>query len=216
MEPLRIHAWDEVAVRTAAITSKHLDGREAGIRYADSDGHAASADLNPDGSAIVGIQGVIPPGQAHELPTAKVFIEYLRGHGFHLGEPRNIEGDECGIDCVAENENNRGEHLLMQITNAFPDPQYWQKQRHSTEREFRQMAVNERVRHLWQALDKKRHHARKDATLLLSAWLSLGHATTEVVERFRAVYGKDARLLGFQEVWVIGPNTAHAFRLDID
>jgi hypothetical protein len=211
-----ISVSDTVCVRSALVATKHSGGREAGIRYSDSDGHAASADLDPDGSAIVGVQGVVPSGEAYELPTAQIFVEYQRGLGGHLEEPHKFEGAECGIDCIAENKDNRSEPLHMQITNAFPDTAYWKKQKHSIERDFRELPVDKRVSHLWEALDKKRHRHRKDTILLLSAWLSLAHATTEVVKRFRAVYGREARLVGFKEVWVVGVNTSHTFRLDID
>ena len=57
MESLTPNVSDTVSVRTATVLTTQIDGREAGIRFADSDRHAASADLNPDGSARVGVQG---------------------------------------------------------------------------------------------------------------------------------------------------------------
>jgi hypothetical protein len=220
MEPLSIQVKEDIQVRTAEITTTHIDGREQGIRYADSDGHAASADLNPDGRAIVGVQGVIPSGCGFELPTAQVFVEHRRGLGLHFGEPWKVKPDNCGIDCIADNLDDTDDPLRMQITNAIPDHSYWEKQNKSIDREFHEMPVDDRVSHLWQAaekkINKKRYPARKDTMLLLSAWLSLAHATTEVVEQFRALHSKEARLGGFLAVWVVGPNTAHTFRLDTD
>lgn len=137
-----------------------------------------------------------------------------RARGLRLGEPRKFEGQECGIDYIADNLDDANDPLLMQVTIAIHDPLYWKKQKHLLGREILEMSVEERVTHLWQAADDKRYHASKDTVLLLSAWLSLGHAISEVVVHFRAVFGSEARLLGFKEVWVVGVNTAHTFRLD--
>ena len=137
-----------------------------------------------------------------------------RARGLRLGEPRKFEGQECGIDYIADNLDDANDPLLMQVTIAIHDPLYWKKQKHLLGREILEMSVEERVTHLWQAADDKRYHASKDTVLLLSAWLSLGHAISEVVATLPGCIWFGSPLLGFKEVWVVGVNTAHTFRLD--
>ena len=67
---------------------------------------------------------------------------------------------------------------------------------------------------VWNAIWKKRFHARPDEVLALNAIRTPWAVSRPVVESFRQRHGEAARRLGFKEVWVVGWSEAMTERLD--
>ena len=211
---IEINTGDDISIgfHSSVVATKLQQRREAGMRYSDSEGLASSYDWFADDQLTFGVHGTIPSGQVVELPCANVFIEYQNSPQGNIWQPPYKVVDTEGIDCVAKHIDGK-QMLNMQITMALSAKSFWKRQSISTSRGLHQMPVMDLAKDLWTSAEKKRPFARQDTVLLLSALLTLGHATPQVAVEFRERFGSMVNELGFSEVWVVGADAAHVFKL---
>lgn len=111
----------------------------------------------------------------------------------------------------------KGTSLKIQITRAAGNENIWRQiakfgQANSS------VTSKEAVDELKKSIARKEHDLtpaqRKELILALDAIETPGQITAQVIKSFRQQYGTWTKNLGFQAIWVVGPNEALTFRLD--
>lgn len=181
------------------------------------DGSTTRADAT--GTALTyEVHGKAPQGEAGNLEVTGILIQRLNCDGAHWGDLKDIGADkqrrEDGVDCEASDGTKT---LRMQITRVRPDEQFWPSLgRHGVAVGIAK--AQEAAKRLHAAImGKSRIPPKQRAALVLviSALLSAGSAFDVVTAAFLDEHGGWARNLGFQAIWVVGPNPDLTARLDI-
>jgi hypothetical protein len=188
------------------------------IRISDSKGQSIAADTHSDGSIGFSIQGKSRQGEAGNTEISQILVNHLNRDGANWGKPIDVATipgrREEGIDCEARD----GKKVLkIQVTRAERDPKLWEKLNTLNE-----VSGNETFEELADALkaaiqakaNKLSSQQRKELILALDATDTPGYAFQPVIDSFHDSYANWAVKLGFEGIWIVGPNETLTSRLD--
>jgi len=165
----------------------HMRGRfvEA-IRVSSDRGRSISTDAHSDGSIMNSTQAKPRHGETGNLEVCSKLLQRLERDGDHwtnCGCPGSSDDD---VDCRAYD----GEKVLeIQITRAVYKKSFWKALalfRLATYSSTADAAADE----LGQAIEKKRHLARKGFVLVLDSIETPSHVTDKVLSSFHSRHGE--------------------------
>jgi hypothetical protein len=185
-----------------------------GISVSDADGTAA-VDIQDGTMTRATTTGVPSNNEDGSLATGRTLARRLNQDGATWGEVYEVKARiGGGVDCEAKDTGDPSRLLKIQVTRAEGDGVFWTRLRQEALAELPTSTVDEVVARVWNAISKKRLHARPDEVLALNAIRTPWAVTRPVVDTFRQRHGEAARRLGFNEVWVVGWSEAMTERLD--
>jgi hypothetical protein len=180
---------------------------------------------DPDGTASVDMQdGTVTRATTTGIPskhedgsraTGRILAGRLNKDGATWGEIYDIEPQlGGGVDCEAKDTSDPNRVLKVQVTRAEGDPAFWERLAREGQAELPSSTVDEVVARVWDAIWKKRLHARPDEILALNAIRAPWPVLQPVVATFRQRHCEETHRIGFKEVWVVGWSEEMTERLD--
>lgn len=216
LRPREIAVSDNAAGHERVDLEKLQHDQIIGIRISDSQGTSLAAD-QLDGGALVDykVWGRSRQNEEGVQAVCRVLVQRLNADGGAWADPILATGQlEQGIDCESSDGNAA---LLIQITRAEPSKRIW-SQLSSAGQVSDTKATAEAADVLRTAIERKAAKIPSDQrpglTLALDATETAALALEPVVVSFRQRHGSLARSLGFNSIWVVGPNPRLTSRLD--
>ncbi|MFE3196830.1 hypothetical protein [Embleya sp. NPDC059237] len=187
------------------VTKMNSAGDVTGLRMGRSaDGRDASAD-HEGGRIIAHTAGPNPAKDARELRTGQSLVNHFNAQGARWNPARLAPGgkDEQGVDCTSESETGVGK-LLIQVTTA-DRTETWRQLDQTQIATHPDWSVEDAAAALKTAIESKGNHPKQGIYLALDATDSIGSALPAVSEAFRAAYGSWVGSLGYEGVYLVGP-----------
>jgi len=190
------------------------EGKEKGYSEERPDGRRTAAELNEDDSLTTIIDGPSPQGEELTLAACRILIRSLNSFGANWQEP--VFMNDGVIDCVAFDRDDQRKKISIQLVRGDIRQDIWKKlaSNGSYENSENIQEIADRIR---EAIEKKAQKIlpaiRSDIILALDATLLPGLCFSVVVSRLKEQHGEWINQLGFQGVWLIGPDESLARRL---
>jgi hypothetical protein len=201
-ERIGIFAKDQVSqplTEAAGLQTCGTDGTE-GARVSDKNGRLA-ADVRPDGSVFVHVEGRGFPGQVDELSACQILMNTLDPDRARWGEPYQRKGREDGVDVEAPSLTG-GKSLRFQVTRIDPDPDLWRNLTRMGSATKYYPSVAAVADALQKAIAKKKDKPKAGIILVLNGTqLPLGLRSVRAA--FEQRYGDWANNFGFDEIWIV-------------
>jgi hypothetical protein len=207
----------EVVVRKKIRSTFRL-GKGAGqiIQSASSDGQKSWFHLSREtGTVKFKITGQSRQGEEGTDAVAWTLIERLVQLGARWSTPQPCGPGDGDVDWVAEDADDPKRRLRIQVIRAITDPKVWG----TLSREgpvIGETSIEGIADALYQSIQKKakkRYGQPGNITLALDA-VEPGTSGFYVVEVFIRKYGAECMTLGFESIWLVGPNEQLVYRLD--
>ena len=176
------------------------------VTESERDGLASSAEVSENG-VTQRLQGRPIQGERDTIGICRKLIEAMNALGGQWMEPKEGDRDE---DCVSDARNG-SMHLRIQVVRAVVDSAYW-----------RTLALNEELSEeilleaaagrLREAIEHKVSpdgippENRPALVLALDAGRVPALSFQQVAEAFKETHGEWAGALGFDQIWVVGPD----------
>jgi predicted nucleic acid-binding Zn-ribbon protein len=210
---------DATASSAASLTAHKPPGSSGeSIRHmrGGSDPRNADADLDPGSREVRDrIEGRASTKEAVELRTALTLVQHLNSLGATWGSPELHDGQEKGgreegVDAFALDGDKK-----LNVQHTTPERAAWAEL--AKQPEFtRSELESEAVEALKTAIAKKLRFAnRHEIVLALDATDSPRYALNGVVEAFRSTHGAWAKSIGYEAIWLVGPEASLVYRLDV-
>lgn len=208
-----------VSVRETVRLGDHvraLGFRDEALRFITESargGLASSAEVSEDGMSQQ-LKGRPVQGEDDTDATCRRLVEAMNVAGAAWESPSEGDGDE---DCVSGDQAG-GDPLRIQVVRAVADRNFWAALagRQELSESFLAETAAGRLR---QAIEHKTGptgippKGRSALVLALDAGRVPALAFEEVATCFRELHGEWAGSLGFQQVWVVGPDRRLIHRL---
>ena len=212
-EVIEINVRDGIPVSERFLGHGQGESTE-GIRVSESTGQSAWADVLPDGSIKLGIQGKSRQGEEGSKGACRILIERLNDDGAHWGELIDVTDRQDDIDYEAHAADRV---LRIQVTRGLFDQGFWR-----VLGRFGQVTdtstVDNAVEVLREAIEAKAKllssSQRAEITLALDGTETAHQVFRRTIDSFRRRHGFSTGQLGFKEIWIIGPTSSLTFRLD--
>jgi hypothetical protein len=220
MQFRRVEVSDSVSigVEESAQAMKSADGSLIGVRVADSNRTSSGTDLDAERATLLySIEGLSRQNEQGVERVSALLVERLNLDGAKWGPPvvKKLNEFEQGIDATAIDGTR---FLRMQVTRAEPSGEVWSRLR-ANGMTRGALSVEEAAAILRWAIERKASKAptsqRAELVLVLDALDTASFALDAVVEAFRHKFGSWARSLGYESIWVVGPNVRLTARLDV-
>ena len=210
-----VGAEEQLQVREQVSSILKREGVTEAVRIADGSSESISAD-HQSGLLRHQLRGHSPQGEQGTWDVCQRLVQRLNREGANWGPPSKPRGPEQGIDWEARD----GERVLrIQVTNAVRDTNLWRSLgRHGTVSDTRTVEqaaddLRDAIKHKSERKITIKEH-RGEITLALRATHAAGHAFSAVTQAFKKRHGSWASGLGFESIWVVGPNETLTVRLD--
>lgn len=207
-----IKATDYVA------TLASREGRSIGFRESVREGRAASADRHDNGSLSYSILGSSPQGEEDTLSACRILVKVLNASGGNWADPVPGEGI---VDCEAVDARFSDQKVSIQVIRAIADQELWKNLNLQGNIQELNVSKNQLICLIKDAIEKKASERsipqsiRPSLTLALDATRLPVLGFEDVVERFQSQFGGWTKSLGFEAVWLVGPQDSLTWRLDI-
>lgn len=188
----------------------HMWGRflEA-IRVTSDAGRCITTDAHSGGCITNSTQAKPRHGETGNLEVCSKLIQRLNGDGDRWTNCTCSESSDDDVDCRAY----EGARVLeVQIARAVYKRSFWAALARVGVARY-SVNADEASDQMRDAIEKKRHVARKGLVLVLDSIETPGHITKHVLSSFHSRHGAWAKSLGFGAIWVVGPADL-TFRLD--
>jgi hypothetical protein len=201
-----------------AIIREARNGKKNGFVETAKEGRVTSVDRSDDGLLSYSIQGSSPQGEEDTLPTCRVLISVLNASGGNWMDPVRVPDDDI-VDCEAVNVNHPDRKLSIQVVRAIVDKKLWNQLNEQGRFEELNVSKEQLIAQIKSAIEKKdRAIAPADhpsLTLALDATRLPVLGFEDVIEEFQSQFGSRTRSLGFEAIWLVGPQSSLTWRLDI-
>lgn len=189
-------------------------GEAIGYSESERQGRASAATLGSDGVLRYSVSGSSPQGEEDTEFTCRILARRL-----------TLEGEDSydvvpGVEPVDRFLVKRGrpeEELGVQVVRADPSPTLW-RQLSASGSVQRDVPVKDLVAALRAAIEHKEQNlprsVREDLVLALDANRLPGYAFNAVVREFHWTHLAWAAGLGFNAIWLVGPEPSLTWRLD--
>ena len=124
------------------------------------------------------------------------------------------------VDCEAVDSDLPDRKLSIQVVRAIVDQSLWKQLNRQGSFEELNVSKGQLVGQMKDAIEKKANDrtiprtVRQSLTLALDATRLPVLGFEDVVEEFQAQFGTWAKSLGFEAVWLVGPQDSLTWRLD--
>jgi len=213
---LNVSVTETVDVSEYRAMLQEKDGHAIGFSESPRDGRSTDATLHREARLKFSLAGSSPQGEEDTLEACRVLAQRLRLDDASWSDPEPASGQ---LDCVIRHSDQKRK-VNIQVVRAIVDPSLW-RMLNLTGAVSREIFVTEAVTAIKNAVelkasDRKIHSKDRCAiTLVLDATRLPGLAFHDVVDRFRAVHGSWISELGFSAVWLVGPTSSLASRVDM-
>lgn len=191
------------------------EGIEKGYSEERFDGRRTAAEFNEDDSLTTKIEGPSPQGEELTLAACRIFISSLNSLGANWQEPEFV--NDGIIDCVAVDRNDHLKKISIQCVKGNIRQDIWKKRASNGSYENSEN-IQETADRIREAIEKKADNIlpaiRNDISLALDAALLPGLCFSSVISRLKEQHGEWIKQLGFQSVWIVGPEISLTKRLD--
>lgn len=194
-------------------------GEVIGIRVADSEATSLAADVNEDRTVQFQIRGKSRQGEEGIPDVCRILIRRLNADGAQWSEPKDLSGFdarmEMGYDCQSR---DGGRLLKIQVTRTEERASVWQTLAKTGE-VGAILSVQDAANAIRDATDRKASKTplaeRASLVLALDATETASHTFAPVVRDFVVRHGSWAASLGYQAIWIVGPNVTLTSRVDV-
>ena len=180
------------------------------------DGRAASAKQDEFGKMSTTTSGTSPQGEEQTLSVCRSLIKKLNLRGYNWKEPSLCQN--TNNDCKCFDKNYASLALHIQIVRTDVNPKIWKELNTSGSVAQDSIEVADLVERIKIAIKKKAEiipqYDRRTLTLALDATLLPAFGFKVVIQDFNVKYEKWAHNLGFQSIWLVGPDTSLTAQLD--
>lgn len=197
---------------SATITNN--ESKTIGFSESVRDGRAAHVTRRDDGSLEHSFKGTPPTNEVGTLETCRMLVLALNKLGAAWGQPRATSAPHTDAQC--ERTDGQSGTLNIQVVRAQSNSTYWHevsKLGSSADCGIPQQMASQ----LRDAINKKESRipveARSGLILVLSALHSPALGFEDVIETFKSEHGEWASHLGFEQIWVVGPDLLLTHRL---
>ncbi len=215
-EPLVISVEDEMTTNTSMLAIKTTaTGAVTGLRTGRSvDGREAGVDVTDEGRVIAHTTGPTPRKDDRERRCGQILVNHLNAQGSRWGAPQLAPGgrNEQGVDCIAVDTEDDTIKLLIQVT-MVDRTDTWKQLSQTKAAAHPETTVAEVVEAVRAAIEEKRYHPKNGIHLALDATDSISSALPPVTDAFRTAHGEWTAGLGYEGVYLVGPENLVA-RLD--
>ena len=193
------------------------EGKEMGYSEERFDGRRTAAEFNRDDSLTTKIEGPSPQGEELTLAACRILIRSLNSFGANWQEP--IFVNDGVIDCNVVDGNDPKKKVSIQLVRANVRQDIW-KTLAANGSCVNNDSIQEIANRISEAIEKKADKRkipetiRNDIILALDATLLPGLCFSVVVSRLKEQHGEWINQLGFQAVWIVGPEISLTKRLD--
>lgn len=206
---------EEAQVTSQLAALQERDGKAIGFTEGPRKGLSSSASQTDDGKVEFSLEGRSPQGEEETLQVCETLIHKLSESGLRWSDP--VEGLQ-DVDCEAR-DLDTDRRIRIQVVRAVVDPALWIEvaQSGSTNRAE---TIDEIADALRTAIESKANPCkipesqRADITLALDASRLPGHVLDAPVSHFVEYFRDWAASLGFEGIWIVGPNARLTWRLD--
>ncbi len=207
----------EVRIGLSAHFSLLHQREDKAIGFEESRKNGTSiANRGNNGCVSYTLTGASPQGEEDTLPACRILIAALNKAGGNWDQPTKGEGV---IDCQAVDRLSKERYLQIQIVRAKIDSIFWKALNLDGKTE-RKDTIVELAEQLKSAVEAKANDrkipnvSRRGLVIALDATKLPAHSFDDVVETFRSKWGRWAKELGFDGVWLVGPNESLTWQLD--
>ena len=206
--------FDEHIIENGWTFSSHLsalkkkENKVIDFSESEREGRAASATLKDDGTLAYSLTGTSPQGEEDTQAVCQILVNKLNSLGANWDPP--TEG-ETGDDGKAVDRDNPKKILRIQVVHASVNQKLWQELNHT--RGIKKLAEKEELaQEMKAAVESKivKHKIlpadRPGLVLALDATRLPVVGFDAVVEKFHLKFGVWAKTLGFDAIWVVGPD----------
>jgi len=212
---IEITASEQIPVGESTQAMGAHRGEVVGIRISDSEGKSIASDVRNDGSLTLDLHA---KPRKNEMGLCRILVECLNSLGANWTDLRDVSrittGSERDIDCQAAD----GDRLLrMQVTKAEGETSLWNALDHDGQIQARYSGaeIEDALREAVRKKAARTSAAQRAAMILvLDATEFVSHSFPPGVRSFREHYGTWAASLGYQAIWLVGPNPTLTSRLD--
>ncbi|ROR44767.1 hypothetical protein [Kitasatospora cineracea] len=172
------------------------------------DGREAGVDVTPDGRVIARTAGAWPLKAEREQRTGQSLTNHLNRQGASWGPAELTEGgkQEDGVDCIAVDTEDDTVKLLIQTT-VVDRTDTWKQLAQSQTAAHPEMTIEQIVEAIKTAIESKQTRPKKGIHLALDATDSINATLPPATNAFRAAYGSWTAGLGYEGVYLVGPET---------
>jgi len=177
-------------------------------------GRSASAGQKGDGTFSYTLNGSSPQGEEDTLSACRILVNKLNNAGGNWNQPTISEGI---VDCQAVDSQRDDRKLYIQVVRANVDPELWKtlNREGKIERKGNSTALAEQIK---SAIDTKAQKIaaanRPGLVLALDATRLPVLGFDAVFEAFCSKWSPWASTLGFNSVWLVGPDESLTWQLD--
>lgn len=209
------HSTDSgVGFESRLVAKKQSQNGSESVRVADDQRQSVTADLEPDGRGRYEIKGASSQNEAGVLHVCALLAERLRKERPEVGQPRKATGRERGVDCDIPVGA-----AILQVQVTRPATRDVWKTLNTTGMAERELSAASAVEDLLALVEHKAARTalqdRSRITLALDATDTALHAMDQVVRSFREQHSERLRSIGFESVWVVGPESDSVYQLDV-
>lgn len=202
-----VPAEDEIgSTDSFLITKTNSAGDVTGLRTGRSaDDRDAGVDLEDGGWLVAHTAGPWPAKDARERRTGQSLVNHFNSQGAHWKPAELAAGgrDEQGVDCTSDSETGT-DKLLIQVTTA-DRTETWRQLAQTQTATHPVASVEELAAALKAAIKSKSLHPKEGIHLALDATDSISSALPAVTDAFRAAHGSWASTLGYEGIYLVGP-----------
>lgn len=213
---LEVSIIDEIKVSDHTALLSEREGKSIGFRESVRDGRIAAADENDDGTFTYSMVGSSPQGEEDTISVCRNLVQVLNDLGGKWNDPMPGQGV---IDCEST-EPDTGRQLAIQVTRAIIERDFWEQLNRNQGFEARMISIDVLAKYLKNSIEKKAGDRaippdiRKDIILALDATRLPVFGLDSVIQGFKNEYGQWSKELGFDSIWLVGPQPDLVWRLD--
>jgi hypothetical protein len=189
------------------------------IGYSQSgDGTDTAANLENGQTISYQLIGRSPQGEKDTLRVCQILVSRLNNLGGNWNSPISV--NEGVVDCETSNRNYKSFRIRFQVVRADANPKLWKSlSQHGSVGKTQN--IESLVETIKLAIESKANDrkipkiSRKGITLTLDATKLPALSFDTVIEAFSSKWSVWASELGFESIWLVGPNESLTWQLDI-
>jgi DNA-directed RNA polymerase subunit RPC12/RpoP len=213
---LKVLIREEIKLSDHSALLGKRNEKSKSFRESIRDGRLTAADENNDGTFSFLLLGSSPQGEEDTLSVCRILVEVLNNSGENWDSPLPGQGI---VDCEATDTNTRHQ-LNIQVTRAIIDQDFWMEISQKQGIKAKLVKKEDLVEYIRKSIENKASDraippdSRKDITLALDATRLPVLLLDGVIKEFKLKYGHWSKTLGFNSIWLVGPQPDMVRRLD--
>lgn len=190
------------------------DGKPFAYRESPDGGRMATADVEPDGGVSFSLSGRPPQNEEDSVRACGVLIRAMNQQGGSWSDP--VVGTAVDVDGESHDRSNPARRLKMQVVRADIDEKTWRDLAQRGRIDVSDTTVDELAARIGAAIALKAAlpaATKSDLTLVLDATRLPALGFDSVIAVARRSFGAMLITVGFEAVWLVGPDPLLVHRL---